>query len=96
MSPVLTRDLTKQTDRVEQQQQQQQQQDNIIIIPSCTVSVGTTRALVTLPTEVSDRLLKCRVLARQYAYRPGIGSRRFAIVIKTMEMYSLAMHSVPL
>ena len=52
-----------------------------------------------------------RVLARQYVfvstcklpssldyvYRPGIGSRRrFAIVIKTIEMYSLDMHSVPL
>ena len=31
-----------------------------------------------------------------YVYRPGIGSRRFAIVIKTIEMYSLGMHSVPL
>ena len=64
----------------------------------------------TLSTELSDRLLKRRVLARQYVfvstcklsisldyvYRPGIGSRRFAIVIKTIEMYSLGMHSVPL
>ena len=60
--------------------------------------------------ELSDRLLKRRVLARQYVfvstcklpssldyvYRPGIASRRFAIVIKTIEMYSLGMHSVPL
>ena len=29
-----------------------------------------------------------------YVCRPGIGSRRFAIVIKTIEMYSLSMHSV--
>ena len=33
---------------------------------------------------------------RPGVYRPGIGNRRFAIVIKTnvQEMYSLGMHSV--
>ena len=29
-------------------------------------------------------------------YRPGIGSRYLAIVIKTIEMYSLGMQSAPL
>ena len=60
--------------------------------------------------EFSKRLLKRLVLGRlnvfastcklpsslDYASRPGIGSRRFAIVIKTIEMYSLGMHSLPL
>ena len=31
-----------------------------------------------------------------YVYRPGIGSRRFAIVIKKIEVHSLGMHLVPL
>ena len=31
-----------------------------------------------------------------YSTTTGIGSRRFATVIKTIEMYSLGMHSVPL
>ena len=35
-------------------------------------------------------------ISLDYVYRPGIGSRRFSIVIKTIEMYSLGMHSVPL
>ena len=31
-----------------------------------------------------------------YVYGPGIGSRRFAILIKTIEIYSLGMDSVAL
>ena len=66
--------------------------------------------------EVSDRLLKRRVPARQHVfvetlqlswkqtcklptkitYLGLVERRRFSIVIKTIEMYSISMHLVPL
>ena len=39
----------------------------------------------------------CKLPSSQdYVKRPGIGSRRFAIVSKTIKMYGLGMHSFPL
>ena len=63
---------------------------------------ASTRAPVSHLNSVRNSkifIANVRDLRRQLqdnGYRPGIGSRRFAIVIKTTEMYSLGMHSVPL